>query len=62
MIYLLRVLLGGIIMRIKTTLKCTVCNNENYHSKKNKKLHPDRMETKKFCPTCRAETVHKEKK
>ncbi|MBU1020612.1 MAG: 50S ribosomal protein L33, partial [Firmicutes bacterium] len=31
-------------------------------SKKNKKLHPDRMETKKYCPTCRTQTVHKEKK
>lgn len=49
-------------MRTLITLRCTVCNHENYHSDKNKKLHPDRLETKKYCPNCNKSTLHKEKK
>ena len=49
-------------MRAFLTLRCTVCNDENYHTKKNKSLHPARMETKKYCPKCKTSTVHKEKK
>jgi large subunit ribosomal protein L33 len=29
---------------------------------KNRKKHPDRMETQKFCNTCRKHTAHKEVK
>ncbi|MCI7323772.1 MAG: 50S ribosomal protein L33, partial [Lachnospiraceae bacterium] len=29
---------------------------------KDKKTHPDRMETKKYCRFCRQHTVHKETK
>lgn len=49
-------------MRIQFTLRCTVCQHENYIAKKNKKLHPERLEIKKYCPTCNAKTIHKEKK
>ena len=50
------------IMRTKFTLRCTECKMENYHTNKNKKLHPERLETKKFCPKCGKQTLHKEKK
>ena len=43
-------------------LRCTVCGEENYITNKNKKEHPDRLETKKYCWKCKKHTVHKEKK
>lgn len=49
-------------MRTHFTMRCTECNNENYRMNKNKKLHPERLETKKFCPKCGKQTLHKEKK
>ena len=49
-------------MRDNLTLKCVDCGEENYIAKKNKKLHPDRVEYKKYCSRCNAHTVHKEKK
>jgi len=49
-------------MRTGFTLRCTVCNNENYRMAKNKKVHPERLETNKFCPKCGKSTPHKEKK
>ena len=39
-------------MRTKITLECTLT--------KEKKEHPERMETKKYCPFCRKHTLHKE--
>ncbi|VEU77007.1 50S ribosomal protein L33 [Mycoplasmopsis columbina] len=44
------------------TLGCTVCKNENYISKKNKKNNPEKLELAKYCNTCRKSTPHKEKK
>lgn len=49
-------------MRNGFTLRCTVCNSENYRMDKNKKTHPERLETKKYCPKCDKSTLHKEKK
>lgn len=49
-------------MRDHITLKCTVCGEENYITSKNKKEHPDRLETKKYCKRCKKQTLHKEKK
>ena len=49
-------------MRENITLKCTECGEENYIGDKNKRLHPDRIEVKKFCKKCNKITVHKEKK
>ena len=49
-------------MRDNFILKCTECGEENYLASKNKKLHPDRIEIKKYCPRCNKKTVHKEKK
>ncbi len=48
--------------RDKIILACTKCEERNYHTKKNKRLHPERQETKKYCPRCDAHTVHKETK
>jgi large subunit ribosomal protein L33 len=34
--------------------------NRNYTTTKNKKTTPDKLELKKYCPTCRKHTAHKE--
>jgi large subunit ribosomal protein L33 len=48
--------------RIVATLACTVCKHRNYTTSKNKKNNPDRLELRKFCPTCRTQTAHRETK
>ncbi len=48
--------------RDKITLACPKCEERNYHQTKNKRLHPERVEYRKFCPRCRAHTAHKETK
>ena len=50
------------IVRVKITLACTECKQRNYNTTKEKKLHPDRMETKKYCKFCKSHTLHKETK
>jgi large subunit ribosomal protein L33 len=47
-------------MRDLIILACNKCKERNYTTKKNKRLHPDRVEFKKFCPRCRTHTPHKE--
>jgi large subunit ribosomal protein L33 len=47
-------------MRDRITLECTECKERNYTSTKNKRLHPQRVEFKKFCPRCNAHRTHKE--
>ena len=49
-------------VRVKITLACTECKQRNYNMTKEKKLHPDRMETKKYCKFCKSHTMHKETK
>jgi large subunit ribosomal protein L33 len=49
-------------MRDNITLVCTECKEENYITTKNKKLHSERVEVKKFCSRCNKKTAHKEKK
>lgn len=49
-------------MRTRITLACTECKNRNYDTTKDKKTHPDRMETKKYCRFCKRHTMHKETK
>lgn len=49
-------------MRTQIALACTECKQRNYHITKDKKAHPDRMETKKFCKFCTSHTTHKETK
>ncbi|RJP28905.1 MAG: 50S ribosomal protein L33 [Candidatus Omnitrophota bacterium] len=47
-------------MREIITLECSVCKNKNYTVKKNKKLHQEKLETKKFCRFCHKHVAHKE--
>lgn len=49
-------------MRDLVRLVCEECKEENYYTDKNKRLNPERIEFKKYCPRCRKHTIHKEKK
>lgn len=49
-------------MRDLVRLICEECKEENYYTAKNKRLNPERIEFKKYCPRCRKHTIHKEKK
>jgi large subunit ribosomal protein L33 len=49
-------------MREIITLECTECKRRNYTTTKNKKLHPNRVEYKKYCPWDNKRTVHRETK
>ncbi|MBE0603238.1 MAG: 50S ribosomal protein L33 [Deltaproteobacteria bacterium] len=49
-------------MRDIITMACADCKNRNYTTTKNKKTTPDKLELKKYCPTCRKHTAHKETK
>jgi large subunit ribosomal protein L33 len=48
--------------RDKIILACSDCKNRNYFTTKNKRLHPERVEWKKYCPRCNTHKVHKETK
>ena len=50
------------VVRVKITLACTECKQRNYNLTKDKRVHTERMETKKYCPFCKAHTLHKETK
>ena len=50
------------VVRVRITLACTECKQRNYNTTKEKKNHPDRLETKKYCKFCRTHTLHKETK
>jgi large subunit ribosomal protein L33 len=43
-------------------LACTECKRRNYTTTRNKKVQTERLEIKKFCPSERKRTVHKEVK
>ena len=47
-------------MRDLVILACEKCKRRNYTTRKNKRLHPDRVEFKKYCRFCNEHTVHKE--
>jgi len=47
-------------MRDLVTLSCETCKERNYTTTKNKRLHPDRVQYKKYCSRCRKHTPHKE--
>ena len=40
------------VVRVKITLACTECKQRNYNMTKEKKNHPERLETKKYCKFC----------
>jgi large subunit ribosomal protein L33 len=48
--------------RDKIILACGECKNRNYFTTKNKRLHPERVEWKKYCPRCNKHQQHKETK
>jgi len=47
-------------MRVQVTLECTECHERNYSKTKNRRLHPERVEFRKYCPRCNSHTTHKE--
>lgn len=48
--------------RLNIILRCKECKSENYITTKNKRLHPDRFSTNKYCHKCNKMTLHEEKK
>ena len=49
-------------VRILINLACSECRERTYHSEKNRRNDPNRVELNKFCPRCRKHTAHKETK
>ncbi|WP_081658307.1 50S ribosomal protein L33 [Pontibacillus halophilus] len=50
-------------MRKKVVLACTECMSRNYTTdKQQKEGRVDRLETRKYCKTCGAHTLHRETK
>ncbi|UCD47505.1 MAG: 50S ribosomal protein L33 [Deltaproteobacteria bacterium] len=49
-------------MRDIITLACSECKERNYTTTRNKKTMTEKLELKKFCPSCRKHTPHKETK
>jgi len=47
-------------VRDKIILECVECKRRNYNTTKNKRLHPQRVEYKKYCGACNKHVVHKE--
>ncbi|HZY66544.1 MAG: 50S ribosomal protein L33 [Actinomycetota bacterium] len=47
-------------MRQLVTLACDECKRRNYHTRKNRRNTPDRVQLNKFCPWCRQHTAHRE--
>ena len=49
-------------MRDLISLACDSCKRRNYTTTKNKKKQTEKFVIKKFCPSCRSHTAHKEAK
>jgi len=49
-------------MRDLIGLQCDGCKRRNYTTTKNKKRQTEKFAIKKFCPSCRNHTMHKETK
>jgi large subunit ribosomal protein L33 len=49
-------------MRELISFQCDQCKRRNYTSTKNKKKTTDKLALRKFCPSCRTHTLHKEAK
>ena len=49
-------------MRTLVTMACSECKRRNYTTTKNKRLHPEKFEIKKFDPTIRKHVMYKEAK
>lgn len=48
--------------RLQFGLQCTVCDNVNYVTERNKQNTPDALKLTKYCQNCRKHTDHKERK
>ena len=48
--------------RDKIVLACEDCKDRNYDTTKNKRLHPERVEFRKYSLMCRGDRQHKETK
>ena len=48
--------------RLVISMACTVCQNRNYTTSKNRRNDSQRIELSKFCPNCRKQTPHRETK
>ncbi len=46
--------------RVLINLACSDCRERTYHSEKNRRNDPNRLELNKFCPRCRKHTAHRE--
>ena len=46
--------------RILITLGCTECRERMYHTSKNRRNDPQRLEFRKYCARCRTHTLHRE--
>ena len=49
-------------MRDLIKMTCGNCGRANYTTTKNKRTMTEKLEIKKFCPTCRKHFPHKEGK
>jgi len=49
-------------MRDIVSLACAECKRRNYSTTRNKKKTTERLSMKKYCPSCRSHTVHREGK
>ena len=49
-------------MRDTIKLTCGNCNRANYHTTKNKRTTPDKLEIKKYDPKARKHVIYKETK
>ena len=56
-------------IRILITLECTQCRSSlnkasskvsRYHTQKNRRNNPERLELKKYCPNGNCSSIHKE--
>lgn len=46
--------------RVIITLACADCKDRSYTTTKNKKNDSQRLEIKKYCPSCRSHRVYRE--
>jgi large subunit ribosomal protein L33 len=53
---------ASLAMRDLIGFQCDQCKRKNYTSSKNKKRTTDKLSLRKFCPSCRTHTLHKETK
>ncbi len=49
-------------LRVPVSLACSVCGARNYRTTRVRKQGSPPLELKKFCPTCKVHTLHKESK